>query len=344
MNIRHLLHIRGIRATGAAAMLGLLLSGADVTAAEPMRQGENLKDESKILTGSGKAFQTTVERQTTGELTDQDLHQASLLASRIVKHLNEAVQGLSDQNAEAAKAEVEKALKLMCVVRGLLPVTTATTVVRDAGGNEVYRDVDKVQTDRIPIYSGMIATEVVEAVIDSKSKDAKIKGLLLADANAIRTAVLADLGYLERKLNRARALIDKPDDALAQLTLAQTRGIEIVVNKDDTPLVQVQQALRLAERMVEEGRHEAARDNLRMAQVQLGAYRALVGKGAGKVVKQLEDDIAALMAKTEEKGASGKIRGFWERAVKLFREEPGQTKAVGKEAAPEANQPATGKK
>ena len=345
MSIRNLLRNAGcVRSVGMIALVTLLLSGGAIAlAAEAAKPAQQPRDESMILTGSGKGYQTTVERQTAGELTAQDLNQASLLTSRIVKHLNEAVQGLNDQNTDGAKVEIEKAQKLVKVVRELLPVTTATTIVKDAGGKEVYRDVDKVQDDRIPLYSGMLAMEVVEPIVDAQAKDAALKGLRLADANVIHTAVLADLGYIERKLNRAAALLDKPADALAQLTLAQTHGIEMVVNQADSPLVQVQHALRLAERMVDEGKYEAARENLKLAQVQLGTYRALLGQEAGQVVKQLEDDITALMSKTEEKGAAEKIRGFWERAVKLFRDEPGQAHTVNAAPTVQTNQPAAKK-
>ena len=160
----------------------------------------------------------------------------------------------------------------------------------------------------------------------------------------IQTSVLADLGYLERKLNRAAALLKEPEKALAQLTLAQSRAIEFVVNKSDDPLVRVQHALRLAERMVEEGKHEAAQDNLRVAQIQLGTYRALLGKEAGKVVKQLEDDITALLPKTKERGAAGKVRSFWERAVSLFREEPGQAHVVEKDSSEKVEKATEAKK
>lgn len=345
MSIRHLIHHGGYsRSVGMIALVTLFLSGAAIApASEEAKPAQPTRDESKILTGSGKNYQTTVERQTAGELSAQDLNQASLLTSRIVKHLNEAVQGLNDQNTDGAKSEIEKAQKLVRVVRDLLPVTTATTIVKDAAGKEVYRDVDKVQDDRIPLYSGMLAMEVVEPIVDAQANEAALKGLRLADANVIHTAVLADLGYIERKLNRAAALLDKPADALVQLTLAQTRGIEMVVNQADSPLVQVQHALRLAERMVAEGKYEAARENLKLAQVQLGTYRAVLGKDASQVVKQLEDDITALMSKTEEKGAADKIRGFWERAVKLFRDEPGQARTVNAESTVHTNQPAAKK-
>jgi len=84
--------------------------------------------------------------------------------------------------------------------------------------------------------------------------------------------------------------------------------------------------------MVEEGKHEVAKDNLRVAQIQLGMYRAVLGKEDSKVVKQLEDDIAALMPKIKETGATAKIRKFWERAVNWFNEEQGQAVVVEEKA------------
>lgn len=339
--IRNLLHSKDGKAiVGVVALLALVLfAGTTVVAAEKAKGVDEQRDQSTITTGSGERYQTTVERRTEGELSAQDLHQVSLLTSRIVNHVNESVKGLLDQDPDAAKPDIEKAQALTKVVRELLPVTTVTTVVKDAKGKEVYRDIDKVQDDRIPLYSGMIAMEVVEPIVDAKEEDAALKGLRLADANVIHTSVLADLSYIERKLNRAAALLDKPEEALAQLALAQTRGIELVVNEADDPLVKVQHALRLAERMVEEGKHEAARDNLRLAQIHLGTYRALLGKEAAKGVQNLEDDIAALMPKTEDKGAAEKIREFWERAVSWFREEPGQAHVVEGGEGEQAEQP-----
>jgi hypothetical protein len=338
--LHNLLHNKDGKAIiGSIALLALVLFAATtVTAADKAKEVEEQRDESTITTGSGELYQTTVERQTTGNLSAQDLHQVSLLTSRVVNHLNDAVKGLLDQDPDAAKPEIEKAQELTKIVRELLPVTTVTTVVKSADGKEVYRDVDRVQDDRIALYSGMIAMEVVEPIIDAKEDAAALKGLRLADANVIHTSVLADLGYIERKLNRAAAMLDKPEEALLQLGLAQTRGVQLVVNEADDPLVEVQHALRLAERMVEEGKHEAAQDNLRLAQIRLGTYRALLGKEAAKVVKDLEDDITALMPKTEDKGAADKIREFWERAVNWFREEPGQAHIVEEDQGAEQKQ------
>ena len=319
---------------GAFSAIALVfLAGATVQATG--QAGQAVKAEARgnpslTTIGSGDLYRTTVKRQSEGNLSTDDLHQVSLLTSRVVNHLNEAVNGLLDEDPTGAKSNIESAQKLIKVVRDLLPVTTVTTVVKNADGKEIYRDVDKVRDDRIPLYDEMISMEVVQPVLDAKKKTTEVKGLRLEDADVIHTSVLADLDYIGRKLNRAMALLDKPADALMQLALAQSEGIEFVVNENDDALVKAQQALKLAERMVQDGNTEAARENLKLARIHLGMYRELMGEDASRSVKRLEDDIAALMPKTRGKETAGVIRGFWQRAVKLFHQEPGQAHVVSK--------------
>lgn len=279
---------------------------------------------SEITAGSGSRYQTIVERRTDGELSDSDLEQVSLLTSHVVKHLNTAVEKLLDGNPKGAGMDVENAQKLVKLVRNLLPVTTVSTIVNDAQGKEVYRETETIQEDRIPLYEGMIAMEVMEPIMNAKKKEADLKGLRLDRTEVINTAVLADLGYIERKINRAAALLENPQEALGQLLLAQSHGIEFQANPSDAPLVQVQQALRLAEQMVAEGNQEAARDNLKIARINLAVYRELLGQEDSIQIKQLEDDIAGLMNKTGEKDTAAKIRDYWQRTVNLFKKEPGQ--------------------
>lgn len=338
-----------LAAVSPLALAGLAVAGLAIgdTAAKEAQKIEETRDQSRIAVGSGERYLTEVERYTEGELSAEDLHQASLLGSRIVDHLNEGVEGLLDRDPERARVEIAKAATLIAVVRELLPLTTVTTVVTAADGKEVYRHVAKVQEDKIPLYRGMIAMEVVEPVIAAKEEVTELEGLRLADADIIHTSVLVDLSYMERKLNRAAALLETPDDAraedaLAQLVLAQTQGVQLIVNEEDNPLVTVQHALRLAERMVEEGKHKVARDNLRLAQIQLGTYRALVGTEAAQSVEELEKEIADLMPKTEEQGAAAAIRDFWERTVSLFSDEPGQARVVQEGSAGAAKGPMSG--
>jgi hypothetical protein len=314
------------------ALILFVSAGLNIPASATKIDETPQKKLSEITTGSGNIYQTIVERRTEGRLSDADLDQASLLTSHVVKHLNTAVENLLDGNTGGAGTDIENAQKLIKLVRNLLPVTTVTTIVKDNSGKEVYRETDKIQEDQIPLYQGMIAMEVMEPIMAAKKKEADLKGLRLDNTEIINTAVLANLNYIERKINRAAALLDNPEEALGQLLLAQSHGIAFQANPTDAPLVQVQQALRLAERMVAEGNQEAARDNLEIARVKLEVYRELLGQADSKQVKQLEDDIANLMNKTGEKDTAAKIRGFWERTVNLFKKEPGQAHVTNKPA------------
>ncbi len=307
-----------LKSVVALALAGLVAAQLSAVAAEsPTNVSTN-------TIGSGKQYRTTVERQTQGELSTEDLHQASVLSSQMLLHLNEAAQRLTDGRADSAKTEINKAETLNKLIRDMLPVTTVTTTVTDAQGKEVYRDVQRVQDDLIPIFAGSVAVEVVEPIVEAKKDEAALKGLRLADADLIHTAVLVDLNYIERKLRRANELIAKPQDAAAELVLAQTQGIRFVANKEDSPLVNVQHALRLAERMVQEKKFEGAKANLQIAKLGLETYRGLVGEAAGKKVADLEKEIQKLSGDVQSPGAEGKIRGFWDKVTSWFKSEPGQ--------------------
>jgi hypothetical protein len=101
-----------------------------------------------------------------------------------------------------------------------------TTTVKDAHGKDIYHDVQRVHDDQIPISEGDIAVEVVEPIIEAKKDEASLKGVKLADADLIRTRVLVDLSFVERKLKRATELMGrtqesgKPKEAAAELALA----------------------------------------------------------------------------------------------------------------------------
>ncbi|MEI9898114.1 MAG: YfdX family protein [Chthoniobacter sp.] len=303
----------------ALCLVGFALSGPIFVRAQEQGSGSTTD-----TYGSGKNYKTTVERQSEGELSAEDLHQASLLSSQLLKHLNTAAVACIDGKGDSAKPEIEKAQILAGIVRKLLPSTTVTTIVKDAQGQEVYRDLQKVQEDQIPIFAEDIAVEVVEPLVEAKKDQAALKGLKLADADVIHTSVLADLGYIERKLARASQLLSKPEEAAAQLALAQDVGIRFTAHKEENPLVEVQHALRLAERMVQEKKYEGAKANLEAAKLRLDAYRGLVGASEAKSAADLEKEIEKVSGELEKPGVAGRIRGMWDKATSWFTRETGQ--------------------
>ena len=284
--------------------------------------------------GTGKQFKSTIERQTEGTISAEDLHQASLLAAQLLLHLNEAAQDLSDSRHDSARPELARAESLAKVVRGLLPVTTTTTTVKDAQGKEVYRYSQRVQDDLIPIFAEDMTIKLVEPVIEARSGEASLKGLRLADADVIRKSVLVDLGYIERKLKRAGELMDKPQEALAELKHAQAIGVHFHARKEDAPLIDVQYALTLAERMVAQNNYEAAKDNLQVAKQRLEVYRQLLGKNASRAVTDLEKEIEKISGALREADAASLLRHVWGRVTSLFSQEPGQAHETSPAAKP----------
>lgn len=315
---------RAGRITTSAPRFLILLAVAALTYAPLARADHHATNVFSQTFGSGKPYKSTIERHTEGTLSAEDLHQASLLASQLLLHLNEAAQHLSDARPESARPEVDKAESLAKVVRGLLPVTTTTTTVKDAQGKEVYRNVQRVQDDLIPIFAEDMTVKLVEPVIEAKSGEASLKGLRLADADLIRKSVLVDLGYVERKLKRSNELMAKPQEALAELALAQSIGVHFHAHKEDAPLMDVQYALALAERMVGQKNYEAARDNLLVAKQRLEAYRQLAGKSASKTVTNLEKEIEKIGGNLRDAESTKLLRHVWGRVTSLFSQEPGQ--------------------
>lgn len=320
---------------GAAATLVYVCSLATImssAAAEPQAENENADVRTNISTGSGNQYKTTVIRETEGELSPEDFRQASLLASRVALHLNNATGELTNEQVDQARQELEKGLALVRVVRELLPTTVVSTVVEDKDGNEVYHYVDRVQQDRIPLHEGLIAVNTMEPITDAKQEEATVQGIRLADADLLHTSVRLELGYVEGKLKGALKLLnDKPEQALEELVMAQARGVTFAIDKQDDPLVEAQLALQLAERMSEQGRDEAARANLQQANNYLELYGGLIANGASEEVRKLQDEISRLQADIGRTDASETIRGFWNRVASWFSAKPGEMRVTATE-------------
>ncbi len=321
----------GLRKTRRAGMALALLSPLVLAGPAPAVERE-------VSRAAG--YETVVERKVEGELSPEGLRQASLLTAQVVAHLNAATEALADRDRDGARAEIQKARTLVRVIRDMLPVTEVVTVVKDASGNEVYRDVRRVQDDLIPVFEGLVEMEVVQPIVDAKKEQAAVRGIELADADLIYTSVLVDLSYVERKLARAEALLEDPVAALAQLVLAQTNGIHFRSDEVDDPLVEAQSALRLAERNLADGRLEGARRNLARARVHLETYRGLVGEARREEVAELERQLADLAAKIEEPGATERLRGYWHRVTGWLRRGSGEAHTTTSEAGASGPEPA----
>lgn len=287
--------------------------------------------------GSGDKYRTTVERSTHGELGHDDMRQVTVLASRVLLHINAAVESLIDDASDEALRQIEYAQAVARIVRDLLPLSTVATRVEDAKGEVVYSYTENVQDDRIPIYKSTLMVEVVKPIIEVRKDEASLQGLALQDADFIYTSALLDLGYVERKLHRAAELIAEKDQALRQLTLAQTEGLALKTNREDTSLAKAQAALQLAERMVGENKVESAKANLQLARLHLESYRSIANDPKAVEISTLRKRIDELSDSLQEQGMStaqerdesrGLIQGFWETVTGWMADEPGEAQVT----------------
>lgn len=280
------------------------------------------------VSGTLPGYRTKVERETKGTLSEEDLRQTSLLGSQVLLHLNLAMHDLEDGNSSQGSEQIGKALTLVGVVHEMLPVMVETMIVTDSNGKEVYRHTQRSQDDLIPIYQEMTAVDVVQPILDVRWDQAAVKGVKLADVDVVHTSVLADLGYIERRLKKAKELVQTPDKALEQLSLAHEHGLRFSVEKKDSPLLSAQRSLRLAEKQAEEKNFTAAQANLLSARNQLTIYRGLIQDDAGKAeVQKLENEIQKLEHDLDQKSA-GVIRGFWQRVTGWMSKTPGEATAA----------------
>ena len=286
--------------------------------------GEKQKTENSTITGSGDKYKTTVTQQSKGQISSEDLRQVSLLASQVLVHVNKGEQAIELGNSDSAKAEIKNAEKLIDIVHKLLPANLITTTVQDAKGNEVYKNTETTQDDVVPLYQDVETVDIFNDILNAKK--AQLKGEELIGTININATMVADLGYIERKVQHAMQLLDdnKSDEAREQLFLAKSYGVDVSFSETESPLVDAQKAFSLAEQMVNEKKYDAATANLKLAKIKLQEYSELKGKAGNDDVKQLAKDIDNLVDQIKQNGSGSKIHALWNKATGLFEKHPSQ--------------------
>ena len=297
-----------------------------VLAAPTVWAAEKQENENTTVTGSGKKYKTTVTRQTKGQISSEDLRQVSLLTSQVLVHVNKAEQSIELGNSDSAKAEIKDAKNLIDIAHKLLPVNLVTITVKDAKGDEVYKNTETTQNDAIPLYQDVETIDIFNDILNIKK--AQLKGKEFLGRININATMLADLGYIERKVQHAIQLIDnnQSDEARRQLLLAKSYGVDVRFSETESPLVDARKTFSLAEQMVNEKKYDVATANLKLAKIRLQEYAELAGKPKADEVKQLRKDIDNLVGKIKEKGSAGKIRALWHKTTGLFERHPSQAK------------------
>lgn len=211
-----------------------------------------------------------------------------------------------------------------------------TTVERQCQGEASAEDV--LEGGQVPILAEDIAMQVTQPIGHSTGTDGGLERAKLAGADSVDTVVVVDLDLVEQKLNEAAA------KGLLLRSMASDFGklpddaVRFVSHTNCSPLVDVEHALQLAERMVRERRYESAAASLQTTRTQLGAYRAQADGPAGQGVSDLEHGIEKVSAQLQTLGAADKIRTMWHEVAGWAKRVPGgaqQAANVAQEARAE---------
>jgi hypothetical protein len=301
--------------TRRVTVLSILLAAA---LAVPISAGAatTKPDVDRSITGSGSKYLTEVSRKTTGDLTNADLREVSLLTGQVLNHVSTAIEKLEARNTADARLELKNAQTLIGIVRDMLPVTEVTTIVRNVKGTEMYRHTEVVQDDLIELYDEVAVVDVLNNILNAK-KATEAEPEYLGSVE-LYTSVLADLGYIERKVEAASKAMDRPEEALKQLRLAEVDGVDMRISEAESPLLEARRALELAEVQVMNGSFDMARDNLNRARARLKEYEAVHGVTKEASVQEITDQIDTLNKDLKKQGVAEEIRDLWNKTVRLF--------------------------
>jgi len=269
----------------------------------------------------------------TKHLSGNEWRSISLSASRVLKHVDQALDALADKKSNVASTNIEKGLTLVKLVHGVLPATTVKTEISGAG--LTYSDVDQFQPAFVPIFREYDAVDVVSPITEQKQAVTSSKSAGSRDAaprtapevtyaGADYSAIKLDLRLARRDLLAAQDAIKSGDTPAAQLALRdiQSRGVIFEFSDTRQPLARAMDNLRLAESELKNNHPDKARVALDGAKDALKNYEQLVGNSRAKNVQKMQkeiDDVSKNLPQQKSESFSQKISEWWNKCLEWFK-------------------------
>jgi hypothetical protein len=268
----------------------------------------------------------------TKQFSGDEWRALSLSASRILKHVDQALDALADKQTNAAAANIDKGLTLVKLVEGVLPPTVVKTTI--TGGGVTYEDEDQIKATFVPIYREYDDVDIVSPVTAQKQKAAAVppaKGAATASKTAPEytyagfdyTGIKLNLRLARRDLLLAQDLVKQGDAkaATAALQDIQAAGVIFEFSSTREPLARAMDNLRLAESELKNNHPNQARVALQGATDALKNYEALAGdtrsKEVQKVLKEI-DEVAKNIPSHTSESFSKKISEWWNKCLEWF--------------------------
>jgi hypothetical protein len=261
--------------------------------------------------GAEGDYRTEVKSETKGKLTQEEWRQASLLMAQVFQHIDKARDAIDADDTKDALKAVNKARDAIKAVRSMFPKTIVKTRTTAPDGKVIYEDDSEIKATRIPLYEGMLHTQTLAPILAARRRALEVAGVRLVESETIVAEVIADIDPIDGQLSKAaKALEDNKSEVAAKaLDQALVRGIDVRINKEDSELASVRDAIWLARRSLEENNAAEALVNLEAAKQRLKVYRELLSQDERREVDQMLTEVDQLEAQLRSEGTHQATRG-----------------------------------
>ena len=172
---------------------------------------------------SPSGITTEIREKTTGTLSDKDREHVATLALNAMHYVRDARNDLDAASTPEASADIDKALKVLAIVRQLLPRTAISTRVVDAEGQVLHEDTRELELAEVPLDEVSADVDILRPLRPG-SKSSNPPGRELLESDVVETSLSLNIGYVERRLHEAkRSLSSDPDRADESLQLCARR-------------------------------------------------------------------------------------------------------------------------
>ena len=283
-----------------------------------------------ILSGPIRAADTISSKvdvtRPSQHFTGDESRALSLSASRILKHVDQALDALADKKNDAATANIEKGLTLVRLVDGILQPTVVKTEIKGAG--VTYEDEDSVKPPFVSIFREYDQVDIFSTVTAQKQKGGILPGKSVTGPEITYTeldsaTVKLNLRLAKRDLLQAQDDVKKGDAKMAAADLEdiQASGVIFEFSRTSEPLVRAMDNLRLAESEMKHQHADLAKVALSGAVDALKGYEKVSGDTRSKEVAALHKEVDAVaqdLAGQKPETFTQKISDWWSKCLSWF--------------------------
>lgn len=250
--------------------------------------------------------------------TEQEMHELSLAASRVLKHVTQARNALHHKKLDDAKIQIQQALKLVAMINSLQPRYAVKTEIK--AGDHIYRDEEEVVPQYVVLFTDLEYFDVISPVVDAKRQRHaqphgnadKHENVDSAGAWAIVqedvrfTTARMNVAFTDQRLHAALKALEsgKPQNADEALADLQANAVILELVEADVPLKEAVDYLRIAELQAKAGHIHKAKSALQQASEKLKAYEGTFGIAGSTEVKAMQTEIQRVSAELEKAAAS----------------------------------------